>query len=80
MKDMMDMLDVKIQDSKKQYKEWYYMKNIFKILILILVGLSVASCELFSPSRWDRINREDQERGRECYRTSSGYFYCEDTK
>ena len=56
------------------------MKNIFKILILILVGVSVASCELFSPSRWDRINREDQERGRKCYKYPSGNVYCEDTK
>ena len=56
------------------------MKNIFKILILILVGVSVASCELFSPSRWDRINREDQERGRTCYRDQYDNFYCKDTK
>ena len=56
------------------------MKNIFKILILILVGLSVTSCELFSPSPWDRINREDQERGRTCHRDRYGNFYCEDTK
>ena len=56
------------------------MKNIFKILILILVGLSVTSCELFSPSRWDRIRREDEERGRKCYRDQYGNFYCKDTK
>ena len=53
------------------------MKNIFKILILILVGLSVTSCELFN---WNDVNRYREERGRKCYRTSSGYFYCEDTK
>ena len=70
------------------------MKNIFKILILILVGVSVTSCELLN---WDDANRYREERGiekkevqrrkryreergRECYRTSSGYFYCEDTK
>ena len=63
--------------TKKKYKEWYFMKNIFKILILILVGLSVASCELLN---WDDANRYREERGRTCYRTSSGYFYCEDTK
>lgn len=56
------------------------MKNIFKILILILVGVSVASCELFSPNYWNEVNRRREERGRKCYRTSSGYFYCEDTK
>ena len=56
------------------------MKNIFKILILILVGVSVASCELFSPNYWNEVNRSREERGRTCYRTSSRYFYCEDTK
>ena len=56
------------------------MKNIFKILILILVGVSMASCELFSPSRWEEYNRSREERGRECYRDRYGNFYCEDTK
>ena len=56
------------------------MKNIFKILILILVGLSVASCELFSHSRWEEYNRSREERGRTCYRDRYGNFYCEDTK
>ncbi len=56
------------------------MKNIFKILILILVGVSVASCELFSPNYWNRVDQRMAEKGTKCYRTSSGYFYCEDTK
>ena len=56
------------------------MKNIFKILILILVWVSVASCELFSPSYWNDVNRSRQERGRKCYKYSSGYIHCEDTK
>lgn len=51
------------------------MKNIFKILILILVGVSVIGCSLL-----DEVNREDQERGRKCYKYSSGYVHCEDTK
>ena len=56
------------------------MKNIFKILILILVGISVASCELFSPSRWEEYNQSREERGRTCHRDCYGNFYCEDTK
>ena len=56
------------------------MKNIFKILILILVGLSVASCELFSPSYWNEVNRRREERGTKCYKYPSGNVYCEDTK
>ena len=51
------------------------MKNIFKILILILVGLSVIGCSLL-----DEVNREDQERGTTCYRKYNGNVYCEDTK
>jgi len=56
------------------------MKNIFKILILILVGLSVASCELFSPSYWNRVDQRMAEKGTECYEYASGYVHCEDTK
>ena len=51
------------------------MKNIFKILILILVGLSMIGCSLL-----DEVNREDEERGRTCHRDRYGNFYCEDTK
>ena len=56
------------------------MKNIFKILILILVGVSVASCELFSPSYWNRVDQRMAEKGTKCYKYSSGYVHCEDTK
>jgi len=56
------------------------MKNIFKILILILVGVSVASCELFSPSYWNRVDQRMAEKGTECYEYRSGYVHCEDTK
>jgi len=56
------------------------MKNIFKILILILVGVSVANCELFSPSRWEEYNQSREERGRTCYEKYNGNVYCEDTK
>ena len=56
------------------------MKNIFKILILILVGVSVASCELFSLSRWEEYNRSREKRGRTCYEKYNGNVYCKDTK
>ena len=56
------------------------MKNIFKILILILVGVSVASCELFSPSYWNDVNRRREERGRKCYERYDGHVRCEDTR
>ena len=51
------------------------MKNIFKILILILVGLSVIGCSLL-----DEVNREDEERGRTCYKDQYGNVRCENTR
>ena len=51
------------------------MKNIFKILILILIGVSMIGCSLL-----DEVNREDEERGRTCYEYRSGYVHCENTK
>ena len=56
------------------------MKNIFKILILILVGLSVASCELFSPSYWNRVDQRMAEKGTKCYKRYDGHVRCEDTR
>ena len=41
------------------------MKIVFKILALILLGLTVTSCELFSPKFWQRLKREDDMTGRE---------------
>ena len=49
-----------------------------KLILITALGIVVASCELFNPSRWDRVRRENEERGRECYETRSGYVYCKD--
>lgn len=49
-----------------------------KILLLVILMMSVVGCELLDTKRWDRINREDAERGRKCYRNENGYFYCKD--
>lgn len=54
------------------------MKNVFRILAVILLGLSVASCELFSPSYWNRVNKRMEERGVKCYRNQYGNVFCED--
>ena len=62
---------------KKEYTEMINMKKLFLIAIL---ALTTVSCELFSPSYWNRVTESRRNRGEECYRTSSGYFYCEDTK
>ena len=49
-----------------------------KSLLLVILMMSVVGCELLDTKRWDRINREDAERGRKCYRNENGYFYCKD--
>ena len=41
------------------------MKIVFKILALILLGLTVASCELFDPKLWAEVERENDMTGRE---------------
>lgn len=56
------------------------MKNIFKILIIIMLGLSVIGCELFDPKGWSRASQYRKERGRKCYRKYNGNVYCKDTK
>ena len=59
---------------KKENTEMINMKKLFLIVIL---ALTIVSCELFSPSRWERVKREDQERGVHCYK-QYGNVYCED--
>ena len=49
-----------------------------KLLIMVILAITVAGCELFDVNRWDRVNREAKERGRTCYRRNDGYVYCED--
>ena len=49
-----------------------------KILLLVILAMSVVGCELFDAKRWDRINREDAERGVRCFRRSNGEYYCKD--
>ena len=56
------------------------MKSLFKILIVAILGLSVVRCELLDPKGWERAHQKAAERGRKCYKYSSGYVHCEDTK
>ena len=41
------------------------MKVVFKILALILLGLTITGCELFDPREWQRLKREDFLTGRD---------------
>ena len=49
-----------------------------KLILIVILGMTVVSCELFDKKRWDRINREDAERGVRCYRRNTGEAYCVD--
>ena len=52
--------------------------NLKKLFLLVILALTTVSCELLSPSYWNKVSESRKNRGEECYRTSSGYFYCED--
>lgn len=51
-----------------------------KIIMLVILAMTLFSCELLDPSGWERAHQKAAERGRECYRDRYGNFYCEDTK
>ena len=51
------------------------MKKIVAVLVLTILTVS---CELFDGERWERLERENKERGRTCYRYPSGNIYCKD--
>ena len=49
-----------------------------KLIILIILAITAVSCSLFDIEEWNEAKRKDTERGRKCYKTSSGYVYCKD--
>ena len=51
-----------------------------KIIMLAILAMTVVGCELFDSERWARINREDAERGRTCYKRYDGHVRCENTR
>ena len=52
--------------------------DLKKLILITILGMVVASCSLLDNEAYQEMKRERAERGRECYRSSSGYFYCED--
>ena len=54
------------------------MRNIIKILSVILLVLSVTGCELLDPKFHEEARERARERGRKCYEDRSGYIHCED--
>ena len=52
-----------------------YMK---KIIMLIILAMTVFSCELLNPNEWREAEKEAAERGEKCYRRYDGTVYCKD--
>ncbi len=49
-----------------------------KLTILIILVMTAVSCSLLDNEAYQEMKREESEKGVKCYRTSSGYAYCED--
>ena len=50
-----------------------------KLVLVILLMLTTIGCSLlFDPELVEEVKREDEERGRKCYRRYNGTFYCKD--
>ena len=49
-----------------------------KIIMLVILAMTLFSCELLDPNGWERARQKDAERGVKCYKYSSGYVQCED--
>lgn len=54
------------------------MKNLVRVLVVVLLGLSVTGCELFSPKFWQRVDERSREKDEKCYRRADGNMYCKD--
>ena len=49
-----------------------------KLLIMVILAMTVAGCEMLSPELWNRAEKRRKESGERCYESSNGTFYCED--
>lgn len=61
-------------NTKKEYTE---MINMKKLILLVILALATVSCELFSPSYWNRVTESRRESGERCYK-QYGNVYCKD--
>ena len=52
--------------------------DLKKLILITALGIVVASCSLFSPSRWAEYEKDRAGSGRRCYRNSYGNIFCED--
>jgi len=46
--------------------------------MLIILAMTVFSCELFSPNYWNEVDKSRAERGVRCYKNAYGNIFCED--
>ena len=49
-----------------------------KILLMIILTVAVMGCTAEDIAIWKDADRRDAERGVECFKDSSGYYYCKD--
>ena len=49
-----------------------------KVIMLIILMMIVIGCELFDAAKWEKVDKEWEERGVRCYENNKGYFYCKD--
>ena len=54
------------------------MINMKKLILLVILAITTVSCSLLDNEAYQEMKRDRAERGRECYRSRSGNFYCED--
>ena len=49
-----------------------------KLLLILILAMSTVSCELFSKSYWDRVEKSRREEGRTYYKRADGIYYRKD--
>ena len=46
--------------------------------MLVILAMTISSCELLNPNEWREAEREAAERGVKCYKRYDGHVRCED--
>jgi len=54
------------------------LMDLKKLFLIVILALTIVSCELFSPSRWAEYEKDRAGSGRRCYRNSYGNIFCKD--
>ena len=51
--------------------------SLKKLFLIVILALTIVSCELFDSNSWDRARQKAADRGVHCYE-QYGNVYCED--